>query len=254
MKNLIAAMAVLVVSTLALPQAHSQEERLSVDDISPVVTSFEVIAGVFGEHSFRYSYVSDDTVRHIRSMVCNVLDTEEGRESVASIINESESVLVEILGSADGGRAVQQDALNGNRFSSFLDAERAALGDSLGLSENAQELLLKLLVRFRPYVATSPVEIDLNHLNDARDKVSVLCHDAHSPALNESHGGWWSWLASGFKFVGGLVIAGADIAIPALHTVRPMSTRFGIGAARTGGWELYTLFVDPRSQGRNSSE
>ena len=255
MKKLIAAISALVVSISAGSQAHSQEESLTVEDISPVVMSFEVIARNFAEYNFRFGEISHEAARSIRLQVCMVLNTPNGHESVKQIIDKSERVLVKIADSQDRGQGIQEAALNGGSFSSFLDKEREELRQHLELSGNAQELLLQLFLLMRPHVVSYPVELDRDYLGQARDKVPLLCDDAHSPALNESHGGWWSWLASGFKFVGGLVIAGADIAIQPLRlAVGPMSTRFGIGAARAGGWELYVLFTDPGSQERSAGE
>ena len=223
----------------ASPSQAQEQARLDRAALDSVASAFNTLAADFADLGYKYGPMQEDYLQATRERVCAIVDTDDGRTSMVLIANGARQSLSELTD--EQKRDLRERARSGDRFTEFLREEDDVLSHNEVLTVEARELILQLAIDFRRSVAW-PASDDVEALSDdeADFGVTLLCDEQHSPGHNESEASWWSWFRGAFKFVGGIVTAGAD-AILAPPAIKPLSIRIGLGAARSGYYDLACL-------------
>ncbi|MDE0460580.1 MAG: hypothetical protein OXI15_25115 [Chromatiales bacterium] len=221
--------------------ARAQENVLESARFDLVIAAFNVLGNFLAEFQFYDARLNDADMNNIRSKVCNPLNSISRNELDTLAMALSTSLQVS---SENPATAAQQIARNGDKFTEFLKAERAAFRrDEFELREPAQALALQLMIAHRGHIARDGIPTET--VEDLPSTLTMgkmlLCEDEHSPANNESSASWWSWVWAGTKFVGGLVVAGVDVTPHVPPQYKRLSVSLGLRAVRNGFSDLVTL-------------
>ena len=216
-------------------QEQGQFDRAALDTVA---SAFDTLAENFAELGYKYRPMQEEYLQRTRGDVCAIFSTD-GQIGVELIANDGQQFLRNLTN--EQKRDLWDQARSGDRFTEFLYEEDDVLANNEILGPEARELILQLAIDFRRSVAW-PDSDDLGILSgqEAAFGVTLLCDEQHSPGRNESEASWWTWFRGAVKFVGGIVTAGAD-AVFAPSAIKPLSVRIGLGAARSGYYDLACL-------------